>query len=98
MVKIIPTRSLWLCAQSTYLSRRAYLGAKLKVHITIKSAFSTDRAQKTDAASYAARTTSTSHGAVDTTSFAGHFVILLPPPVTGRIEEYDGYNGGPDAD
>ena len=37
----------------------------------------------------------TSRGAAGTTSLAGRFMLLLPPPsVTGRIEEYDEYNGG----
>jgi hypothetical protein len=53
--KTDPRRALlWLCAESTYLSETEYLGAKVEVHIAIKSAFSTDRAQKADVASYAA--------------------------------------------
>jgi hypothetical protein len=45
-------------------------------------------------------TTATSRGAGGTTSLAGRFMVLLlpPPSVTGRIEEYDGYNGGSDAE
>ena len=41
----------------------------------------------------------TSQGAAGTTSLAGRFMLLLPPPlVTGRIEEYDEYNGGSEAE
>ena len=44
-------------------------------------------------------TATTSRGAGGTTSLAGRFMVLLPPPlVTGCIEEYDGYDGESDAE
>jgi hypothetical protein len=69
-------------------------------YIPIKSAFSTDHAQKASAASYAAPLQlPPAVLAVLTTSLAGNFLVLLPlPSVTGHIEEYDEYDGGSDAE
>ena len=46
-----------------------------------------------------ATTTVNSRGGGGPASLAGRFMVLLPPSsATGRMEEYDGYKGGSDAE
>ena len=76
------------------------LGAKLEVYHNQVSFLSRSRAEgRRGILRCSATITVTSRGAGGTTSLAGRFMVLLPPPsVAGRIEEYDGYNGGSDAE
>src|SRR6266852_3889545 len=77
-----------------------YLGAKLKLHRNQVTFLNRSRAEgRRGILRCSTTTTVTSRGAGGTTTLAGRFKVLLPPPsVTGRIEEYDEYNGGSDAE
>jgi hypothetical protein len=75
-----------------------YLRAELEVHHDQVSFLNRSRAEGRRGI-LRCSTTTTSRGAGGTTSLARRSMVLLPPPsVTGRIEEYDEYDGGFDAE